>query len=132
MGRPAGAPFMLIKNPEKLRKRTLRERIYEEIVRLILAAGVASDDTRNGAATTCTVFIVRFLGYGFRSKSAEVSSLGRRLVSFGRRLCLPDQEPAGIWMGEYRRRAVGDDRPERTRVWLWFLPRPAQAWRALL
>src|SRR6266849_1777297 len=42
MGRLAGASFMLIKNLEKLRKRTLRERIYEEIVRLILAGELAS------------------------------------------------------------------------------------------
>src|SRR5712675_2944143 len=33
---------MLIKNPEKLRKRTLRERIYEEVVRLILAGELPS------------------------------------------------------------------------------------------
>src|SRR5712675_3699608 len=33
---------MLIKNPEKQRKRTLRERIYEEIVRLILAGELPS------------------------------------------------------------------------------------------
>jgi hypothetical protein len=32
MDRLAGASFMLIKIPEKLRKRTLRERIYEEVV----------------------------------------------------------------------------------------------------
>jgi DNA-binding GntR family transcriptional regulator len=42
MGRLAGASFMLIKIPEKLRKRTLRERIYEEIVRLILAGELPS------------------------------------------------------------------------------------------
>ena len=33
---------MLIKIPEKLRKRTLRERIYEEVVRLILAGELPS------------------------------------------------------------------------------------------
>jgi DNA-binding GntR family transcriptional regulator len=33
---------MLIKNPEKPRKRTLRERIYEEVVRLILAGELPS------------------------------------------------------------------------------------------
>jgi DNA-binding GntR family transcriptional regulator len=33
---------MLIKNLEKLRKRTLRERIYEEVVRLILAGELPS------------------------------------------------------------------------------------------
>src|SRR5713101_6862901 len=42
MGRLAGASFMLIKNLEKLRKRTLRERIYEEVVRLILAGELPS------------------------------------------------------------------------------------------
>ena len=33
---------MLIKIPEKLRKRTLRERIYEEVFRLILAGELPS------------------------------------------------------------------------------------------
>jgi len=33
---------MLIKNLEKLRKRTLRERIYEEIVHLILSGELPS------------------------------------------------------------------------------------------
>ena len=33
---------MLIKIPEKLSKRTLRERIYEEVVRLILAGELPS------------------------------------------------------------------------------------------
>jgi len=42
MGRLAGASLMLIKIPEKLRKRTLRERIYEEVVRLILAGELPS------------------------------------------------------------------------------------------
>src|SRR6202171_2597823 len=42
MGRLAGASFMLIKSPEKRRKRTLRERIYEEVVRLILAGELPS------------------------------------------------------------------------------------------
>jgi DNA-binding GntR family transcriptional regulator len=42
MDRLAGAPFMLIKNFEKLRKRTLREQIYEEVVRLILAGELPS------------------------------------------------------------------------------------------
>jgi hypothetical protein len=36
MGRLAGASFVLIRNLEKLRKKILRERIYEEVVRLIL------------------------------------------------------------------------------------------------
>jgi DNA-binding GntR family transcriptional regulator len=42
MGRLAGASFMLIKNLEKLRKRTLRERIYEEVVQLILSGELPS------------------------------------------------------------------------------------------
>jgi hypothetical protein len=42
MGRLAGASLMLIKIPEKLRKRTLRERIYEEVVRVILAGELPS------------------------------------------------------------------------------------------
>ena len=44
MGRLAGARLMLIKMPEKLRKRTLRERIYEEVVRLILAGELPSGE----------------------------------------------------------------------------------------
>src|ERR1700730_13109235 len=42
MGRLAGASFMLIKTLEKLHKKTLRERIYEEVVRLILAGELPS------------------------------------------------------------------------------------------
>ena len=42
MGRLADASFMLIKNLEKPRKRTLRERIYEEVVRLMLAGELPS------------------------------------------------------------------------------------------
>jgi DNA-binding GntR family transcriptional regulator len=42
MGRLAGASFMLIKNLEKLRKRTLREQIYEEVVHLILSGELPS------------------------------------------------------------------------------------------
>src|SRR6202140_2103983 len=42
MGRLAGIPLMLIKTLEKLRKKTLRERIYEEVVRLILAGELPS------------------------------------------------------------------------------------------
>src|ERR1700680_180227 len=42
MGRLTGASFMLIKTLEKLRKTTLRERIYEEVVRLILAGELPS------------------------------------------------------------------------------------------
>src|SRR6202790_634645 len=42
MGRLAGASFMLIKTLEKLHKKTLRERIYEEVVRLILSGELPS------------------------------------------------------------------------------------------
>ena len=42
MGCLVDAWFMLIKNLEKLRKITLRERIYEEVVRLILAGELPS------------------------------------------------------------------------------------------
>jgi DNA-binding GntR family transcriptional regulator len=42
MGRLAGASLMLIKNLEKLRKRTLRERICEEVVHLILSGELPS------------------------------------------------------------------------------------------
>ena len=42
MGYLADASFMPIKNPEKLCKRTLRERIYEEVVHLILSSELPS------------------------------------------------------------------------------------------
>src|SRR5882672_7185636 len=42
MGWLAGASLMLIKNLEKLRKRTLRERICEEVVHLILSGELPS------------------------------------------------------------------------------------------
>src|SRR5258705_10312686 len=42
MGRLAGASLMLIKNLEKLRKRTRRERICEEVVHLILSGELPS------------------------------------------------------------------------------------------
>src|SRR6202165_6316303 len=42
MGWWAGAAFMLIKTLEKLPRRTLRERIYEEVVRLIFAGELPS------------------------------------------------------------------------------------------
>src|SRR6266436_9811104 len=43
MGRLAGASLVLIKNLKKLRKRTLRERICEEVVHLILSGELPSD-----------------------------------------------------------------------------------------
>jgi DNA-binding GntR family transcriptional regulator len=42
MGSLVDASFMLIKNLEKLRKITLRERIYEEVVRLIVSGELPS------------------------------------------------------------------------------------------
>src|SRR6202049_2123043 len=42
MGCLVDASFMLIKNLEKLRKITLRERIYEEVVRLIISGELPS------------------------------------------------------------------------------------------
>jgi DNA-binding GntR family transcriptional regulator len=42
MGSLADASSMLIKKLEKLRKRTLRERIYEEVVHLILSGELPS------------------------------------------------------------------------------------------
>ena len=42
MGCVVDASFMLIKNAEKLRKTTLRERIYEEVVHLILSGELPS------------------------------------------------------------------------------------------
>jgi DNA-binding GntR family transcriptional regulator len=38
---------MLFKNPEKPHKRTLRERIYEEVVHLILSGELPSGWTRS-------------------------------------------------------------------------------------
>src|SRR6202011_546038 len=42
MGSPADASLMLIKDIEKLRKKTLRERIYEEVLRLIVSGELPS------------------------------------------------------------------------------------------
>jgi hypothetical protein len=103
------------------------------LVRSWAVAGVAAgDDISDSAAITCIIFVVWFLGCEYRSECAAVSSLGKRLLSFGRRLCLPDQEPAGIRIGEYRRRAVGGDLPAPTRVWSRFLPRQEPALRSPL
>jgi hypothetical protein len=63
-------------------------------------------------------------------RRSAVSSLGKRLLSFGRRLCLPDQESAEIRTGEYRRRAVDGDLPAPTRVWSRLLPRREPALRS--
>jgi len=43
-GLPVGASLMLIKNLEKLRKKTLRERIHDEIVRLIVSGELPSGE----------------------------------------------------------------------------------------
>jgi len=102
------------------------------LVRSWAVAGVAGDDISNSAAITGIIFVVWFLGCEYRSECAAVSSLGKRLLSFGRRLCLPDREPAEIRMGEYRRRAVGGDLPAPTRVSSRFLPRQEPALRSSL
>jgi hypothetical protein len=102
------------------------------LVRSWAVAGVASDDMSNSAAITFIIFMVRFSGCGCRSKCAAVSSRGKRRLSFGRRLCLPDQESAEIRIGEYRRRAVGGDLPVPTRVWSRFLPRQEPVLRSPL
>jgi hypothetical protein len=97
-----------------------------------VVAGVASDDMSNSAAITCMIFIVTFPACEYRSNVSAVSSLGKRLLSFGRRLCLPDQESAEVRMGEYRRRAVDGDLPAPTRVWSRLLPRQEPALRSPL
>jgi hypothetical protein len=102
------------------------------LVRSWAVAGVASDDMSNNAAITCMIFITRFLACEYRSNVSAVSSLGKRLLSFGRRLCLPDQESAEIRMGKYRRRAVDGDLPAPTRVWSRFLPRQEPVLRSPL
>ena len=43
-GLPVGASLMLIQNLEKLRKKTLRERIHDEIVRLIVSGELPSGE----------------------------------------------------------------------------------------
>jgi hypothetical protein len=55
MGCVADASFMLIKDLEKLPKKTLRERIYEEVVRLIVSVNcrVANGSTRSRLSTGC-------------------------------------------------------------------------------
>jgi hypothetical protein len=102
------------------------------LVRSWAVAGVASDDMSNSAAIMCMIFIFRFLACEYRSNVSAVSSLGKRLLSFGRHLCLPDQESAEIRMGKYRRRAVDGDLPAPTRVWSRFLPRQEPVLRSPL
>jgi hypothetical protein len=109
------------------------------IVTLIFLA--ASDDS----AATADTHIVRitnartvliFPSAEARNRAARdnptnrcdrVSNPGKRFLSFGRRLYLPDQESAEIRMWEYPQRVVGGDLPALTKVWLRFLPRPVQA-----
>jgi hypothetical protein len=102
------------------------------LVRSWAVAGAASDNMSNSAAITCMIFIVMFPACEYRSNVSAVSSLGKRLLSFGRRLCLPDQESAEIRIGEYRRRAVDGDLPAPTRVWSRLLPRQEPALRSPL
>src|SRR6266481_4782211 len=99
---------------------------------LLVRSWAVAGDISNSAAITCIIFVGWFLDCEYRSECAAVSSLGKRLLSFGRRLCLPDREPAEIRMGEYRRRAVGGDLPAPTRVSSRFLPRQEPALRSPL
>jgi DNA-binding GntR family transcriptional regulator len=114
---------MLIKNPEKPRKRTLRERIYEEVVRLILAGELPSggwvDEKRviDRLRVSRTPFreaigilakgglveIKPYRGYYVRSfsgsETADLYELFKRLECFAVELAVPqmsDQDIKGL------------------------------------
>ena len=104
---------MLIKMPEKLRKRTLRERIYEEVVRLILAGELPSGEWvdekrvidklrvsrtpfREAIGILAKVGLVEIKPYrGFyvrsfsRSETADLYELFKRLECFAVELAVP-------------------------------------------
>jgi DNA-binding GntR family transcriptional regulator len=111
---------MLIKNPEKPRKRTLRERIYEEVVRLILAGELPSggwvDEKRvidrlqvsrtpfreaiGILATGGLVEIKPYRGYYVRSfsgsETADLYELFKRLECFAVELAVPQMSDCDI------------------------------------
>jgi DNA-binding GntR family transcriptional regulator len=115
---------MLIKNPEKLSKRTLRERIYEEVVRLILAGELPSggwvDEKRviDKLRVSRTPFreaigilakggLVEIKPYrGFyvrsfsRSETADLYELFKRLECFAVELALPQMSDRDIGRSE--------------------------------
>jgi len=111
---------MLIKNPEKPRKRTLRERIYEEVVRLILAGELPSggwvDEKRvidrlrvsrtpfreaiGILAKSGLVEIKPYRGYYVRSfsgsETADLYELFKRLECFAVELAVPQMSDRDI------------------------------------
>jgi DNA-binding GntR family transcriptional regulator len=122
MDRLAGASVMLIEIPEKLRKRTLRERIYDEVVRLILAGELPSggwvDEKRviDKLRVSRTPFreaigilggLVEIKPYrGFyvrsfsRSETADLYELFKRLECFAVELALPQMSDRDIGRSE--------------------------------
>jgi DNA-binding GntR family transcriptional regulator len=111
---------MLINNPEKPRKRTLRERIYEEVVRLILAGELPSggwvDEKRvidrlrvsrtpfreaiGSLAKGGLVEIKSYRGYYVRSfsgrEAADLYELFKRLECFAVELAVPQMSDCDI------------------------------------
>src|SRR3979411_1948203 len=111
---------MLIKNPEKPRKTTLRERIYEEVVRLILAGELPSggwvDEKRvidrlqvsrtpfreaiGILAKRGLVEIKPYRGYYVRSfsgsETADLYELFKRLECFAVEVAVPQMRRHGI------------------------------------
>jgi DNA-binding GntR family transcriptional regulator len=114
MGRLAGASLMLIKNPEKLLKRTLRERIYEEVLRLILVGELPSggwvDEKRVSRtpfreaigilAKEGLVVVKPYRGFYVRSfsrsETADLYELFKRLECFAVELAVPQMSDHDI------------------------------------
>jgi DNA-binding GntR family transcriptional regulator len=120
MGCGADASFMLIKDLEKPYKKTLRERIYEEVVRLIVSGelpsggwldekqvidrlGVSRTPFREAIATLARGGLVDIKPYrGFyvrsfsRNETADLYELYKRLEGFAVELAVPQMSDRDI------------------------------------
>ena len=120
MGRRVDASFMLIKNLQNLRKKTLREQIYEEVVRLIVSGELPSggwvDEKRvidrlrasrtpfrEAIGTLANEGLVEIKPYrGFyvrsfsRDETADLYELYKRLECFAVELAVPQMSDRDI------------------------------------
>jgi DNA-binding GntR family transcriptional regulator len=127
LGRLADASLMLIKDIEKLRKKTLRERIYEEVLRLIVSGELPSggwvDEKRvierlrvsrtpfrEAIGTLAKGGLVEIKPYrGFyvrsfsRNETADLYELYKRLECFAVELAVPQMSDADIRRFETKR-----------------------------
>src|ERR1700730_19463456 len=119
-GRQAEASLMLIKNLEKLRKKTLRERIYEEVVRLIVSGELPSGEWVDEKQVIGTLRVSRtpfreaigtlakgglieikpYRGFYFRSfsrnETADLYELYKQLQCFAVELAVPHMSDRDI------------------------------------